>query len=981
MRERLLVWLAGVIIRRPRTILIAALVAAAVGTLLATNIQVSTSRNQMMPPGHPDQKQFAQFLSEFGTPNQLAIVIEGADAPARRRAAEQLAGKLGQDKEHVREVYYKVDLRYFRDHALMYLPVEELRRGPALIESPRFDIAGLTKVNGLVPLVKTLDGQVASATASTTGAGPGAAEGLAMISRFLFTLEQAMKAPPAEPLKPLEQIFAQRVKRETELIDEEGYLSSRDHHALVVFVLPAKESDDNSFILPFVDAARAAAREVIAGGPQACSSEGAMEAGKACSETVTCGGGTVCDFSRTDSWARWKGALFGRSRASCTCGLAIAVTGLPGMNADENRAISDGILLTSTIAFIGVLILYVFVFRLGRQSLILMLGLTAGVAWTGGFIGVAIGHLTLLSGFFIPIVLGLGDDFGVHFISRYNEERAGGHDPETAVRHTMRDAGPSILTGGVTVALAFFSIGVSKFGAFAETGVIAGVGLLLELLCALTVLPAMVLVFGGKKLPRAVRVAEERARERRESGKPPHVGPVARLVGGRPAAVLVFGVAATAALAWLGSGLRMDYDITRMMPSHTESITGSHKLQDSFGFTAEFGAVVASSLEDAARMKAALAQKETVLRTESLGDFVPPDQEEKLKILASVRPTVAGIRIPSELAPCPPGELAAALDKFGDRIDDAYFLAKGAGAREAPALELLAKRIHDVHDAITSLPPDVAAKKLRDYQAQLFLEVREGLEMVRRWLDAGPVTAEALPSAVRDRFVSHPGPDGSRRYAVYAYARHSIWDRSSIRALIADLREVSPTATGFPVTFCAYSDQIISGFKLAGLLAFGIILITLLADFRSARWAALALGPLLVGGIWMCGLMRLLGVPINLGNLVAFPLVVGLGVDNGVHMLHRFREEGFHDASLVIQTTGRAILLAGMTTILGFGTLVLAGHRGVAAFGSIIILGIGSCMLTATVLLPALLTVIARRRSRPRPEAPPESAEAKTAAE
>src|SRR5688572_1776220 len=107
MRERLLVWLSHRIVARPRTILVAAALLSALGVALSVNIQVSTSRNQMMPPGHPDQRQFSNFLNEFGTPNQLAVVIEGGDEAGRRRDAEQLAAKLLQNREYVREVYYK----------------------------------------------------------------------------------------------------------------------------------------------------------------------------------------------------------------------------------------------------------------------------------------------------------------------------------------------------------------------------------------------------------------------------------------------------------------------------------------------------------------------------------------------------------------------------------------------------------------------------------------------------------------------------------------------------------------------------------------------------------------------------------------------------------------------------------------------------------------------------------------------------------
>ena len=932
MRERLLGRLAQFITGRPRTVLVLALALVAVSAPLAIfKVEISTSRNQMIPAGHPEQKKFFAFLTAFGTPNQLALVVEGGDPDTQRAAAEAMAHKLAADTTHVREVFYKIDLSFFRDHALLYLPTADLRRAPAIAASPGLDLDGLVRINGVVPLLDTLEQKVAGAVAGPgrannppvpdgdapmTGA-PGAEEGIAVISGFLQTLEQAMKAPPpAGPLKPLEDVFAARIGRETSFIDEQGYLQSKDKAYHFLFVQPASESDDNTFVFPFVDAARAAAADVSRKFPS----------------------------------------------------VKIGVTGLPAMNADENRLLNNDIVLTSAVSFVGVLFLYLFLFKLGRQSLLLTVGLTAGVVWTGGFIALAYGRLNLISSFFIPILLGLGDDFGVHFISRYNEERAHGHNATDAITHTMKEAGPSILTGGLTVAACFYAIGVSKFGAFAEMGIIGGTGLVLEILCALTVLPAMLLVFGGKKLPRAVRAAEA-AREKRAAIGLSHDddGFVAKLIARRPALVLTLAATFTAVMIWQGAGLRMHYDLTELLPRGVESIDAQMKMQRSSAYSAEFGVVTAPSIAEAGRIRAELASRKTIARIESLGDYIPADQEEKLRIFAALRPTVERIRVPQQIAPISQKAVLDSLDRFGDRIDDAYFLAKQGDVKEAPALERLAARIHTAHDAVAKLAQPEADARLAAYQTALFAQLRDGFEFLKKNLAATAVTAETLPTAVRARFVSKDG----RAFAVYAYPSRPIWDRSFLQQFVADLNSVSPTATGFPSTFSANIDLVTGGFVRAGLLALAIILLALAADFRSARYALLALGPLLVGGAWMCGLMHTLGIHMNLANLVAFPLVIGLGVDNGVHMLHRFREEGFSDVAHVVKTTGRAILLAGLTTILGFGTMVLATHRGAASFGGIIIIGIGSCMLTATVCLPALLTLLERRRQ----PVPPESAQ------
>ncbi len=150
-----------------------------------------------------------------------------------------------------------------------------------------------------------------------------------------------------------------------------------------------------------------------------------------------------------------------------------------------------------------------------------------------------------------------------------------------------------------------------------------------------------------------------------------------------------------------------------------------------------------------------------------------------------------------------------------------------------------------------------------------------------------------------------------------------------------------------------------SGFQWAGLYALGVIVLVLLADFRSARHALLALAPLAMGMILSLGVLGLCGLPLNPANMIALPLILGVGIDNGVHVLHDYLLRRREGQATISRAIGRGVLVKALTTMIGFGTLMVSSHRGLFGLGFILTLGVGCCMLTALVFLPAVLRLLA----------------------
>jgi predicted RND superfamily exporter protein len=240
-------------------------------------------------------------------------------------------------------------------------------------------------------------------------------------------------------------------------------------------------------------------------------------------------------------------------------------------------------------------------------------------------------------------------------------------------------------------------------------------------------------------------------------------------------------------------------------------------------------------------------------------------------------------------------------------------------------------------------------------QHELMLRAHGALRTLRESLGAEPPSLDNLPEEIRQRFLTRSGD-----LLGFIYPEGDVFEPSNLEQFVAASRRVAADATGFPLLFHKMARRITTGFYRS--IWVGAILVTLilLLDLRRLDDTLLALLPLVMGMIWMLGGMRLLGLSFNFANLVAIPLIIGVGIDNGVHVIHRVRLEHAEGMDNVLRHTGRAILISSLTTMIGFGSLSLASHRGMASLGVVLLLGVGSCLLASLLVLPNLLVALGR---------------------
>jgi predicted RND superfamily exporter protein len=619
------------------------------------------------------------------------------------------------------------------------------------------------------------------------------------------------------------------------------------------------------------------------------------------------------------------------------------------MVVDEMDSVRSDTWRTSIVAVLGVSLLTFLVFRWRTHAMLVLGALGMGVIWAFGAVRLELGYLNMITSSFISTLIGVGVAYGIHPVSEYELEGAHTGRPESTVRESFHRTGAGVTVAGITTSAAFFSILLMRFRGFSELGLVAGVGVLLCLAAAMISLPAILVLYS-------------RRRRERDRGKPERAVPMldvfwVRKVADRvcrfPRAVTGLALILTILLGWAALGLRFDNNLFDLLPRNSEALRYQRKLVLESDLSPLFSIVVADDLETLAAMEGAARGEAAIERFESVARFLPAAGGSPARQIDALRRLVSDLDVARRTTRLTPSALEGALSRLEAALAQAAEAAFVAGFGEiAGALEEARGEAELSVRTVSAAPAERVAEWNRGQE-----RAARWLRQTREWalaaLHTEPPSLDSLPQALRERFLTRSG-----RPLGFLYPARSLFEPGRLEEFVAASRRVSAEATGFPVVFEKMSRRITSGFYRA--VAVGALLVTLilLIDYRKPRDTALALVPLAMGVVWMMGAMRVLGISFNMANLVAVPLIIGVGIDNGVHVIHRVRFEGRSGMSVVLRHTGRAILIASLTTMIGFGSLALASHRGLASLGLVLLLGVGSCLITSTWVLPNLLVVL-----------------------
>ena len=629
-------------------------------------------------------------------------------------------------------------------------------------------------------------------------------------------------------------------------------------------------------------------------------------------------------------------------------GVNVGITGEPVLDYDEMTQSQKDTTVASVVSLLLCAIIFIYGYNETGRPIKATICLVVGLGYTLAFTTLTVGHLNILTITFVPMLIGLAIDYAVHLITRYEEELHHGRTKEEAITKAMVYTGQGIFTGALTTSGAFLAMYFTNFQGIKEMGIICGGGLLVCLAPMMTMLP--VLLLRGRQNALDHRIRDDGRRPRIENIWLQRPGLVAGITGMLCLAALIE-----------GRKVYFDYNLIKMQSPSLSSVVFEQTLLDSADKSLLYGAVVADSLTNAVAWQERIERLPTVAGTEPpfYGDFLAADPGEKLKLIGEVKAEVAGLRFnPPDPRPVDLQELSTTLFYTSCY---ASLAAQAAGTNQpvvGAELNSLAAAITDFRKLMLDADADRRveyAAKLAQFQEALLSDLHGTFKLLQQQDDTHPPSVQDLPPALYHRFVGVNG-----KFLIQVYPKQDVWQRPAQKAFIDDLHTVDPDVTGTPVQLYEYEKLLRDSYIQAAWYSLAAIALMVLIHFRSVTAMILALIPVAIGTLWLAGLMGWLGVPINLANIMTLPLVIGIGVTNGIHILNRYAEEG--TPGILSRSTGKAVLVSGLTAIAGFGSLMLAQHRGIRSLGIIMSAGIATCMIAALTFLPALLSLIGRWR-------------------
>jgi hopanoid biosynthesis associated RND transporter like protein HpnN len=869
------------------TVVVALILALGAIAYTATHLRFKTSTRDLLPEGQADIRRYVQYDQEFGHLDEIAIVVEAPTIPAATEYAARLDRELRAREVPLTRVAYRIDPRQFDGRALLYLPKTQL----AGIRDRIFDhqefIEALAARPTLDELVHGVAEQVARGFAAgflDLGLDPvKPSVDLTFVDRLVGQVSERLERP-APYRSPWGALFAGTGEDET----GSGYFLSDDRRFLFIQVEP--KSVRGSFT----------------------------------SDHATVGGVRAVIASLQGEFPAVRVGVTGKA--------ALATDEMVGAFRDSERATLLALALTLGLLFVA--------YRRVGKPLVMLLVLGVSVAWSLGTATVVIGHLSLFSVMFVPIVIGIGIDYGIYFLFRYEEERVLGRRVRDAMAITAARAGPGMLFAAVTGAAAFFVLAFTDFRGLQELGIVAGAALLLAWLAMMTVFPAALVLVDRRRHAGPATLSPAMAIE---VLRVPAIQRMARRTG----AIVAVGAGLTAVSLAALPGLRFDYNLLNLQARGTESVEWERQIRSSAGRSGFAALASAHTLDELRRKHDAFARLGSVAEVDSALRLIPDDQDDKLKMLAAITPLIGHVRVGRPL----PIDVARLLDEFETLKRRLSVAATEAPPGEAQQeLRRVTGSIEGLLAQIRRMDTTVSEAALTNLQQDLYRDFVSALHRLQENLSPRRIGLEDLPQEIRDKFIS---PGGT--FLLRIHPAVDIWERAGAERFVTELRTVDREVTGTPVVTHETIRLMERSYRQGTLYALVLVAAVTVFMLRRLRPALLALMPLALGMTWTAGLMHLFDLSFTMGNVFALPLIIGAGAEYGLNVVLRSMQPRHPGAPPVARSTVMGVLVSGLSNIVGFGSLMLAAHRGIFGLGLLLTLGTAACLTAALVILPLVL--------------------------
>ena len=910
----------------------------------AQSLKFKTDRSDLIDPRMAFHQRWLRYTESFGVPNDLVVAVE-ADSPAAiEQALDSLGGQLSEQSALFSKVFYKVEPGNLHGKGLQYLPPAVLEAGLQRLDEYASVLSGRWDLVRLDVLLTRIGDRI---EAPSDPATPGVWEHASRLTESLkrFAVSRSDFVNPWPDILPVDKSLVDQPPQSVYVMNETKTMG-------FLMTTPTKQGQQGF--------------------------DGATQAIDLVRELI-------------------------QKAESQFPGTRISLTGIPVLENDEMRRSQLDSTHASVIAFFGVAMIFFIGLRGILHPAIGMLVLAVGMAWSFGLTTLIVGHLNILSVSFASIVIGLGNDFAIHILSRYLDLRHHGQDVRSALVEASRTLGPGIVTGAVTTALAFFCASLTSFLGVAELGLIAGGGILLCTVATFTCLPAMVAMADRNRRAQALPVPFQGKWLRRATSSYP--GTILIL------SVVILSVVGWKSFDWSGTIqrgrlptplLQYDHNLLNLQAQGLESVNAQTHIFESSGNSLLYAISLCDSPEEARSRKDQLEALPSVHHVEELASRLPavpftvnqPFIERFHTLLA-------------ELPAQPPEPTGTASIDTRAALVKLQRIIQSSTEPEARPIEA---DLSQLLDRIATLDVREQMKLFGEFEYRLRFSLLAQFQSLYAVSNPEPVALSDFPDDLRTRYV---GSDG--KWLLQIFPKSSIWDMEPLRRFVKEIRSVDPDVTGTPLQNFEAAIQIKQSYEICSCYSLIVILVVLLIDFLEKSMlvqtfipalvtagivlaecaiskssvpilplAALAAGmtffagmitdraavldtvsaiiPPAIGMLLMFGILTICRIPLNPANLIILPLIIGIGVDNGVHVLHDFHSRP-NEVYSPSPSMVNAITLTQTTSIVGFGSMMISAHRGLHSLGVVLTIGVACCVFMTLVTLPAFLAWISKIRS------------------
>jgi len=602
-------------------------------------------------------------------------------------------------------------------------------------------------------------------------------------------------------------------------------------------------------------------------------------------------------------------------------GVRVRLTGSVPMADEEFGTVAEGIVLNTALTIAAVFVILWLALRSGRIIFAVLVSLFVGLALTAA-VGLAmVGALNLISVAFAVLFVGIGVDFGIQFSVRYRQERHNRDALREALVSAGRNAGKPLALAAAATMAGFYAFLPTAYSGVSELGLIAGTGMIIAFFTSITLLPALLVLLNPPGEPEDVgyRVLE----------------PVDRFMARHRIAILVITAIAVASGLPLLQRLTFDFNPINLRSNKVESVATFNDLMKDPATAPNTIDILTPSLADAQALAGKVEKLPEVARVVTLASFVPDQQPEKLAIIHDAA-NLLGPSLDVPEAPKRPTDAETTATLKDAAASFAEAASKGGGSHAAAQMA-------DVLGRLAAATPQQRSK----VESALLDGFKLRLSQIRAALGAEAVSRETLPQDIVADWMT---ADGRARIQVAPEGNGN--DNANLRRFASAVLAVAPEATGVPILIQESAKTVVTAFIQAGALALVSITLILFVALRRVSDVLLTLVPLLLAGVVTLELCVLLGLPLNFANIIALPVLLGVGVAFKIYYVLAWRDG---ETSLLASSLTRAVIFSAMTTAVAFGSLFFSSHPGTSSMGELLALSLVTTLAAAVLFQPILM--------------------------